>query len=44
MPSISVTGPNLGTWKRMDVEIEWGFQPGTEKSDFDGRLGVRTWR
>ena len=25
-------------WKRMDVEIEWGFQPGTEKSEFDGRL------
>ena len=37
-PSIRVTGPNIGTWKRMDVEIEWGFRPGTEKSDFDGRL------
>jgi len=37
-PSIQVTGSNTGTWKRMDVEIEWGFQPGTEKSDFDGRL------
>ena len=22
----------------MDVEIEWGFQAGTEKNDFDGRL------
>ena len=38
VPSIRVTGPSIGTWKRMDVEIEWGFQPGTEKSDFDGRL------
>ena len=38
VPSIRVTGPNLGAWKRMDVEIEWGFQPGTEKSDFEGRL------
>ncbi|MBN1342406.1 MAG: hypothetical protein JXQ73_06985 [Phycisphaerae bacterium] len=36
IPSIQVTGSNVGTWKRMDVEIEWGFQPGTEKSDFDG--------
>ena len=38
VPNIRVTGPDLGAWKRMDVEIEWGFQPGTEKSDFDGRL------
>ena len=30
--------PSVGAWKRMDVEIEWGFQPGTEKTDFDGRL------
>ena len=22
----------------MDLEIEWGFQAGTEKTDFDGRL------
>jgi hypothetical protein len=38
VPSIRVTGPNLGAWKRMDVEIEWGFQPETEKAGFDGRL------
>jgi hypothetical protein len=37
-PTIRVTGPSLGAWKRMDVEIEWGFQAGTEKNDFDGRL------
>ena len=28
----------MGVWKRMDVEIEWGFQAGTEKTDFDGRV------
>ena len=27
-----------GAWKRMDLEIEWGLRPGTEKADFDGRL------
>ena len=38
IPEIHVTSPRLGQWKRMDVEIEWGFQPGTEKAEFDGRL------
>lgn len=38
IPSIRVTSPHVGVWKRMDVEIEWGFQPGDEKSDFEGRL------
>ena len=38
VPSIRVISPSMGAWKRMDVEIEWGFQPGTEKTDFDGRL------
>ena len=38
VPSIRVVGPNVGEWKRMDLEIEWGFQAGTEKTDFDGRL------
>ncbi len=38
VPDIRVTGPSLGQWKRMDVEIEWGFQPGTEKSEFEGRI------
>jgi len=37
-PTIRVTGPGIGAWKRMDLEIEWGFQPETEKSAFDGRL------
>ena len=38
IPTIRVVGPSLGAWKRMDVEIEWGFQAGTEQRDFDGRL------
>jgi len=38
VPAIHVTGPSLGEWKRMELEIEWGFQAGTEKRDFDGRL------
>ncbi len=37
-PGIRVTAPSVGDWKRMDVEIEWGFQAGTEKIDFDARL------
>lgn len=37
VPSIRITGPSIGVWKRMDVEIEWGFQAGTKK-DFNGRL------
>jgi len=36
LPEIRVTGPSLGTWKRMDLEIEWGFQAGME--DLDGCL------
>ncbi len=38
IPDIRVTGPGTGTWKRMDVEIEWGFQPEKEKQPFDGCL------
>jgi len=38
VPSIHVTGPSVGEWKRMDLEVEWGFQPGTERRDLDGRL------
>ena len=36
VPSIRVVGPSVGVWKRMDVEIEWGFEAGKEKTDFDG--------
>jgi len=37
-PTIQVTSPSVGEWKRMDLEVEWGFQPGTERRDLDGRL------
>jgi len=36
VPTLHVFGPL--TWKRMDVEIEWGFQPGEEQKDFSGRI------
>ena len=32
-----VEGKSL-RWKRLDVCIEWGFQPGTENADFSGRI------
>ncbi|HEY4283984.1 MAG TPA: hypothetical protein VGM62_13035 [Chthoniobacterales bacterium] len=38
VPIVRVTGPNLGNWKRMDVEIEWGFQAPGKAANFDGRL------
>ncbi len=38
VPEAAITGPNLGNWQRMDVEVEWGFEPGAEGSDFDGRI------
>ncbi|MBM4092677.1 MAG: hypothetical protein FJ276_25160, partial [Planctomycetes bacterium] len=38
VPSIRLISPTVGMWKRMDVEIEWGFQPGSEKADVDGWL------
>ncbi|MHB1036921.1 MAG: hypothetical protein ACYC35_22325 [Pirellulales bacterium] len=38
VPGIRMIGPSVGEWKRIDVEMEWGFQAGTEKTDFDGRL------
>jgi len=36
VPQIRAYGPE--TWKRMDVEIEWGFQDGTQKADYGGRV------
>ncbi|MBM4020173.1 MAG: hypothetical protein FJ288_17950 [Planctomycetes bacterium] len=38
VPGLRLISPTVGTWKRMDVEIEWGFQSGSEKADLDGRL------
>jgi hypothetical protein len=37
-PTIHVTSPGLGRWKRMDVEVEWGFQPETERRELEGQL------
>ncbi|MHB8971735.1 MAG: hypothetical protein ACYC3X_01815 [Pirellulaceae bacterium] len=41
VPSIRVISPSSAVWERMDVEIEWGFQAGTEQADFDGRVESR---
>ena len=30
--------PPYAKWKALDVEIEWGFQPGAEQAVFDGRI------
>ena len=38
VPNIRLISPAVGTWKRMDVEIEWGFQSGSEQADVEGRL------
>lgn len=37
-PRLRVAGPDLGAWKRTDIEIEWGFDAKTKYWDFDGRL------
>lgn len=34
VPDMRITGPEVGSWSRMDVEMEWGFEPGTEKKSF----------
>ena len=36
VPQILAYGPE--NWKRMDVELEWGFKEGTQKADFGGRV------
>ena len=38
VPNMRLISPTVGTWKRMDVEIEWGFQSGSEQADVEGRL------
>ncbi len=38
VPGLRLISPTVGTWQRMDLEIEWGFQSGSEKTDLDGRL------
>ncbi len=38
VPDIRVIAPRSVVWRRMDIEVEWGFQPGMELADFDGRI------
>jgi hypothetical protein len=35
VPQIRVFGPE--TWKKMDIEVEWGLKDGSQQADFDGR-------
>ena len=36
VPQIKAYGPE--TWKRIDLEIEWGFAQGTQTKAYDGRI------
>ena len=36
VPQILAYGPE--NWKKIDVELEWGFKEGTQKLDFSGRV------
>ncbi|MEI6789517.1 MAG: hypothetical protein WCL49_13665, partial [bacterium] len=38
IPEMKIVPASLGSWQRMDIEIEWGFQPGRETASFDARL------
>jgi hypothetical protein len=38
IPRIAVTGLSLGKWKRMNIEIEWGFQKPIRETDFHFQL------
>ncbi len=38
VPSIRLTGPDLGQWQRIDLEIEWGFSAEAGQLECDGRL------
>ena len=38
VPAIKVIGPDNVVWRRMDIEIEWGFQPEMAQENFDGRI------
>jgi len=40
IPEMRIVPPSLGTWQRMDVEIEWGFTAGTEAVEMDARLEI----
>ena len=36
LPAVRALVPD--TWKKMDIEIEWGFQDGRDKLDYGGRV------
>jgi hypothetical protein len=36
VPQLRAYGPDR--WERAEVEIEWGFTPGTAQADYDGRV------
>jgi hypothetical protein len=38
VPAVRVLGPE--TWKKMDVEIEWGYERSTAEADYSGRIEV----
>lgn len=38
VPTIRIFSREVGSWKRVDIEIEWGFQKGKGSSNLDGRL------
>ncbi len=38
VPDIRVTSPEVGSWSRMKLEIEWGFRSGKSLKSFDGRI------
>ena len=38
IPEMKIVPASLGSWQRMDIEIEWGFQPGSQAAPFDARL------
>ena len=38
VPAVKVLVADL--WKKMDLEIEWGFDPATLDKDYSGRIGI----
>lgn len=38
IPTLRMVSSDVGSWRRIDLEIEWGFQAGREEVDFDGRM------
>lgn len=38
VPDIQVVGPSLGDWQSVNLEFEWGFEPGSPKGDLVQKL------